>query len=714
MRSLPLVAVGAVALAGLSVVGITTTTAHAAPADMAYALSGTTLLTFDIADPADIDGTALTNVSAGETLVGIDVRPQNGELYALGVNAAADTGTLYVIHPQSGFVAPVGTPGSVAFTDGVNPIDLPDPAVVGYGFDVNPGADRIRVTAGQLNFRINPNTGAGVDGDNSGLTTGVVSGTNPDGTVNGGTSTIDASAYTNNVPNNGNITTLYTLDAASNSLYIQNLPNAGTQTNGTAVTLGGSPLDFTDATGFDIPSGVNAAAANTAVASGSAYAGLTVGGTTSLYTINLVNGAATLVGPIGNGVFAVQGLALQGDIDEGYPAIALDQSGSNLVRFSTATPGTTTTQSLATGSLVSGETLVAIAWRPQNGQLLALGVDAAADTGTLYRVDPQSGALNSLGSSLVAWSGTDLPNPAVIGYGMDVNPAVDRVRITAGSGLNGRVSPDNGAAVGLGPDGATSQPLTGVSYTNASGGSLTGRPTTLYGIDPDANEIAIVNPPNNGTTTLQHDVTLGGSALDFDAMLGLDIPEDVTVATSGTPATGSAYAALTVSGTTGLYRIDLATGKATSVGSLGTSVRSLAIGTAGANRPVVVPPAVPATLSRAGAAKQVKKVVDTGRVLKCPAGFKTAICSTKLTVKATYKVKVKGKTRTRSAVVGTATVKTAKGASTRLKVALSAKGVKLLKKQRKLAAEVSIIAPTGPKGASRTTTVSLALLKKKL
>ena len=45
---------------------------------------------------------------------------------------------------------------------------LPDPATVGWGFDFNPAADRIRVVAGSLNFRVNPNTGAAVDGDNGG------------------------------------------------------------------------------------------------------------------------------------------------------------------------------------------------------------------------------------------------------------------------------------------------------------------------------------------------------------------------------------------------------------------------------------------------------------------------------------------------------------------------------------------------------------------
>ncbi|GAA4715126.1 DUF4394 domain-containing protein [Nocardioides conyzicola] len=720
MRTLSLIAAGAVALAGLTVVGATISTAHAEPAFTAYALSGTDLLSFDIADPATPESKAITGVGAGETLVGLDVRPQNGELYALGVNATADTATLYVVHPQDGFAAAVGTPGSVAFTlDGSTVIDLPDPSTVGYGFDVNPAADRVRVTAGGLNFRVSPTTGAAVDGNTG------AAGTNPDGPVNGGTTTIDAAAYTNDVPNNGNVTTLYTLDAASNSLYIQNPPNNGTQMLIQGVTLGGSALDFTGVDGFDIPSGVNTAASNTPVASGSGYAVLSVGGSTSLYTVDLVTGAATAIGTIGTGTTPVQGLALQRDVDEGYPAIGLSTDGTTLVRFSTVTPATTTTQALNLAALGAGETLAAIAWRPQTGQLLGLGVNAATDTGTLYVVDPQSGVLTRVGGSfgLLAWvddgaTTVDLPDPSTTAYALDVNPVVDRVRVTAGGDLNARVNPVTGAAVdgnaavaGVNPDGSPGLGLGAIAYTNGFGRNLStlGATTTLYALEPVLNQLVVVDPPNSGTLTNPLTVKAGAAALDFEApFVGLDIPEDVP---------GTAYAVLLVGGTARLYAIDLASARATNVGDLpsAVSLRSLTLGQAGANRPVPPPPvAVPASLTKAGATKQVKKTVDTGRTLACPSAFLSTSCTTTIKVTATYKVKVKGKTRTRSAVVGKATVKTARGKSTRLKVTLSKGGVKLLKQRKTLAAKVAITAPTGPEAAKRTTTVKVKLSKKKL
>jgi len=559
----------------------------------AWALSGSNLLRFATASPAITQSTPITGITAGETLVGIDFRPQNGLLYGLGVNSTADTGTLYLISTRTGVAGVVGNSGSIAFTtDGVTPIDLPDPATTGYGVDFNPAADRFRVVANGLNFRVNPNSGAPVDGDN-GLAAGSVSGTNADGPINSATTTLDATAYTNNQPNNGGITTQYTLDASTNALFIQNPPNSGTQTLVQTLTLGGSTLDFTAIDGFDIPAGVNAAASNAPVTTGSGFAVLNVGGTTGLYTINLVNGQATFIGAVGNGATAVQGLSIQNDLG-GFPAIALNAPGTNLVRFNTATPDTPTSAPIT--GIVAGETLVGIDFRPQTGQLYGLGVNSTANSATLYLIDPQTGAVAAVGTAsqivLVVADGTtvvDLPDPATSGYGFDFNPTVDRLRVTTGTGLNFRVNPITGAPVdgdanaanGINPDTAINgSGVTGVSataYTNSFGQSLPGAATTQYTLDDASNSLSIQFPPNSGTQTTQVIVTLGGSTLDFTAVNGFDIPGGVRVATSGSAvANGAGFAVLTVGGITGLYSIELSTGAATVRGDVGTGTTAIA------------------------------------------------------------------------------------------------------------------------------------------
>lgn len=548
---------------------------YAGVLSIGYALRNNTLIAFDTTNP-DATQPALTvsGLAAGQTLVGIDFRPQNGKLYGLATNGAGSV-QLYVISTQTGVATAVGSAGSL--TAG---------AITGtnFGFDFNPTVDRIRVvTDTGFNFRINPNTGAIVDSDP------VTAGVQPDGTVNGASTTVDATAYTNNAPN-VTATTQYTLDAVNNRLLIQNPPNSGTQTTPLPITLNGAPLDFTAANGFDIPSGVNVNTSNTQ-ATGQALAALTVGGSTGLYTIELSTGAATLVGPVGAGTGPVQGVAIQSEVAAGgTPVIGLDATG-NLVRFNSATPGTVTTTAIT--GLTAGETLVGIDFRPATGQLFGLAVNATANTGTVVLLDPQTGAATPIGTpgsvALVDASGNPVDLPAS-GYGFDFNPTVDRIRVVTSTGLNFRLNPNTGAPVdgdngqaagsvtGTNPDGPISGGTTSVdatAYTNSFAQVTGSTATTQYTLDSASNRLFIQNPPNAGPQTSPLPITLNGAPLDFTAVNGFDIPSGVRVATSNSPASGQGLAALTVGGTTGLYKINLGTGAATFVGAIGAGTTGL-------------------------------------------------------------------------------------------------------------------------------------------
>ncbi len=572
---------------------------------VAFALSGTNLLAFDTANPTAVTTTAISPLMNSETLVGIDFRPQNGFLYGLGVNAMTDTATLYSISTRTGFATAIGTPGQITFVDDMMmTVDLPDPAVQGYGVDFNPVADRVRVVAGSLNFRVNPNTGAPIDG-NAGI-----AGNQTDAslTVMGMAALSDGAAYTNNVQSTiaAPQTTQYVLDAATNELRIQNPPNAGTQTTVATVTLNGMMLDFDDVNGFDIPAGVNAPTSGTAVTSGSAFTILTVSGTTGLYSIDLVTGAATMLGTVGTGTNPVSGLAVQNDVS-GSPSIGLSADGTMLVRFNTATPGTSV--SVTISGVTMGETLVAIDYRPATGQLYGLGVNAAMDTATLYLIDPQTVVMGMPAATATAvgtpgqiafvdaMGGTvDLP-PSTAGYGMDFNPTVDRIRVVTGTGLNFRVNPLTGAPVDgnlnitMNPPAGinTDAPISGggivgivaTAYTNSFGTG--GNPTTpagvtsQYGLDAATDSLAIQTPPNSGTQTNVKPVTLNGAPLDFTAVSGFDIPGGVRVTTSGTVASGFGLAVLTVSGTSNLYSIDLSTGEAELLGAAPVALNGLTL-----------------------------------------------------------------------------------------------------------------------------------------
>ncbi|MGY4539576.1 hypothetical protein ACVW0P_004011 [Mucilaginibacter sp. UYNi724] len=219
---------------------------------VAYAISAANeLVIFNPTNPVPV-AKAITGIQAGENILGMDMRPVNGQLYAIG-----STGRLYTINASSGVAAQVGTAQAPLLgTD--------------FGFDFNPTVDRIRLVSnlGQ-NLRLNPNDGtlAATDGI---LTAG---------------SSITGAAYTNNFAG-ATTTTLFDIDTQNNMLYKQDPPN-----NGTLTAIGALGVNAAVANGFDIGS-----------TSGTAYALLTVSGVTKVYTINLTTGAAiagaTLTGTV--------------------------------------------------------------------------------------------------------------------------------------------------------------------------------------------------------------------------------------------------------------------------------------------------------------------------------------------------------------------------------------------------------------------------------
>ena len=224
-----------------------------APALNAQALiGGNRIAAFATTFPGGLETpTAITGLNTGETLVSIDRRPQNGFLYGLGFNDAAGTVQLYSISAPTGVATPVGSTGSFVGADGVTPTPVGAGAGTRFGIDFNPTVDRVRVvnSAGQ-NFRINPNTGAFVDGSTT------VANTNMDGGINGPTMTVQETAYTNSAPS-ATVTTQYTLDASTDALCIQNPPNAGTQTACQALGVNADAV-----LGFDIDPAVTVSAAN--------------------------------------------------------------------------------------------------------------------------------------------------------------------------------------------------------------------------------------------------------------------------------------------------------------------------------------------------------------------------------------------------------------------------------------------------------------------
>lgn len=550
-------------------------------------LSGDSLVAFPSTLASGFDTPVdITGLNPGDTLVSIDRRPQNGFLYGLGYNAANGTVQLYGVSSQTAQATAIGTSGQFVAADGVTQVRIGVDATTVFGMDFNPTVDRVRVvnSAGQ-NFRMNPNNGAFVDFDASTASPGL----QMDGGINGPTMSVQETAYTNSSPNVA-VTTQYTVDQTTDALCIQNPPNNGTQTMCMLLSV---PVETVQ--GFDIPSSVAVTTSNS-VATGQSTAIVRASGRTQdeLVNINLATGVVTTLGAVGPA--GIIGVALQSPATT-PPLVALSADGTQLFRLLSTALSTPVTVNIT--NVAAGETLVGIDYRPQTGQLFSFGVNAAADNGTIYIIDPQTGVASPLSATgmvsfvTTAGAGVDLP-PVSAGYGFDFNPTVDRIRVTTGTGLNFRLNP-NGAAVdsnmnttdGINPDGningqpAGSTGVTAAAYTNSFGQPLMGGVTTQYVIDPISNSLFIQNPPNNGTLTMQQTITVNGNALDFTEANGFDIPSNVRVTTSASPATGSGFAALTVGATTRLYSIDLSNGRATDLGALPAGVSGLAVGQIG-------------------------------------------------------------------------------------------------------------------------------------
>jgi len=239
-----IVAALVVALSGLSGV-----TADASPI-LASTITGR-LISFDSATPGSLlTDVAITGVAGA--LIGIDFRPENGALYAVGNNAGV--GTIYSLNTVTGIAMSVYTlTGALSGTS--------------FGVDFNPVPDALRIVSdtGQ-NLRITgfPTSTFVTTTDGALSVTGVV-----------------AAAYTNNFAG-AVTTTLYDIRLTDSSLYTQAPPNAGTLT--LVGTLGSTTNGLV---GFDV--------------SRTGIAFVSLNGGSQFGTVNLATGAFTLIGPVGGG-----------------------------------------------------------------------------------------------------------------------------------------------------------------------------------------------------------------------------------------------------------------------------------------------------------------------------------------------------------------------------------------------------------------------------
>jgi hypothetical protein len=228
--------------------------------------------------------------------------------------------------------------------------------------------------------------------------------------------------------------------------------------------------------------------------------------------------------------------------------------------------------------LQPGERVAGIDYRVARGVLFALG-----SSGRLYTVDTKTAEAKPVGNAplAIALAGNE--------FGFDFNPAVDRIRIVSDSGQNMRAHPDTGASVDGNPNVDGVQPDSPLAY--AAGDVNAGKTprvvgagytynkqnekiTTNYALDAATGALVMQGSKEGATPVVSPNsgqlFTVGSLGIASFGAAGFDI-SDVS---------NTAFAAVNHDGAraTRFYLVDLATGKATFIGTVaGERLRGMAI-----------------------------------------------------------------------------------------------------------------------------------------
>lgn len=236
---------------------------------------------------------------------------------------------------------------------------------------------------------------------------------------------------------------------------------------------------------------------------------------------------------------------------------AYNFNNDHLVSFNANAPGTLLTDIAVTG-LNPGEFLSGIDFRPSDGLLYGIATDFFTDR--VVRVNTTTGAITAVGGSY--------PTPSGIFFGADINPVVDRLRLVDDAENNLRLNPNDGsvtgtdvnlAYVGGDPNAGANPAVVHVAYTNSNNPAPAN--TTLFGIDATTDALVRIGgvngapSPNGGGLT-----TIGSLGVNTTSFGGFDIE----------PLSNQAYAVLRIAGASQLFTINLTTGAATLVGTVGS------------------------------------------------------------------------------------------------------------------------------------------------
>lgn len=247
-------------------------------------------------------------------------------------------------------------------------------------------------------------------------------------------------------------------------------------------------------------------------------------------------------------------------------AVGLTEKG-DLVYFRTHEPNRSYMLGMLKGFVGADTHLVGMDFRVQDGMLYGVG-----NGGGIYTIDASARLklVHNLSQAL---------DPKAKFFGVDFNPAANRLRIISDTGQNLAHNIDDGTTAGTttvnsvlndpppAAAGTVALGVTASAYINNDLSANTA--TTLFNIDTVRDQISIQSPPAAGTLA-----ATGKLGVDADAAAGFDI---FSRQNNGETSENHAFAALQVKGKSNFYGISLLTGKATLIGAFSDQIVDIAL-----------------------------------------------------------------------------------------------------------------------------------------
>jgi hypothetical protein len=276
------------------------------------------------------------------------------------------------------------------------------------------------------------------------------------------------------------------------------------------------------------------------------------------WVIGVMAAAAVAVGAAVSNAFDTDpGLSLVGQNSDSKSSLRVVglTADQRLVGFDTDRPQSVRGIGKVRGLTGDGR-LIGIDYRVQDGKLYGVG-----DQGGVYTLSDANAKATKVSQLTVALSGQ--------AFGVDFNPAADRLRIVSDTGQNLRHNVNAGGTtiadtmLTYPPATAAATGVAAAAYTNNDLNADTA--TALYDIDTALDQVALQAPANSGQLS-----PIGKLGVDTGTVAGFDI---YTTLKSGKAVDATGYATLTVAGKSAFYRVSLITGKADRLGSFPKSAQ---------------------------------------------------------------------------------------------------------------------------------------------